>query len=49
MFLYQIFKNMYSSTMLFESLKKQSFTKFPFLNLTLAQLKGQRVKVEHVF
>lgn len=48
--LLDIFKNMYSSTTLFESLKKkQSFAKFPSLNLTLAQLKGQRVKEKHVF
>lgn len=29
--------------------KKQNLTKFLFLNLTLAQLKGQRVKEEYVF
>lgn len=47
--LLDIFKNMYSSTVLFESLKKNKISRFPFLNLTLAQLKGQRVKEEHVF
>lgn len=47
--LLDIFKNMYSSTVLFESLKKNKVSRFPFLNLTLAQLKGQQVKEEHVF
>lgn len=41
--LLDIFKNIYSSTILFECLKKkQNLTKFLFLNLTLAQLKGER-------